>query len=132
MSCGQLENELKLFDSVILATKKILTAALYLFAMHLKAKIQLRTFRHSKMQSRDNLVLFSHFLCLFLFDIRKWMPSIHNLLSRFRNKISVSIKLIFSANQHFCWAHADSFLTLPLLSMPKLLIFWRHADTLKS
>jgi len=24
----------------------------------------------------------------------------------------VPIKLIFLANQHFCWAHADSFLTL--------------------
>jgi len=36
---------------------------------------------------------------------------------------SVPIKLIFfSAKQHFCWAHADSFLTLPLLNMPKPLI----------
>jgi len=47
--------------------------------------------------------------------------------------ISVSIKLIFfSANHRFCWAHADSFLTLPLLSMPKPLVFWAHADTPKS
>jgi len=38
----------------------------------------------------------------------------------------------FSANQRFCWAHADSFLTLRLLSMPKPLIFWAHADTPKS
>jgi len=34
----------------------------------------------------------------------------------------------FSANQHFCWTHTDSFLTFPLLSMPKLLIFG-HTQT---
>jgi len=45
---------------------------------------------------------------------------------------SVPIKLIFFSKSAFWWAHADSFLTLVLLSMPKLLIFWAHADTPKS
>jgi len=44
----------------------------------------------------------------------------------------VPIKPIFSANQFFCWAHVDSFLTLTFLSMPKPLMFWAHADTSKS
>jgi len=51
------------------------------------------------------------------------------------NKIlasSVPTKLIFSANQRFCWAQAGSFLTLTLLSMPKPPIFWAHANTPKS
>jgi len=45
---------------------------------------------------------------------------------------SLPINGFFSENQHFCEVHADSFLTSPLLSMPKPLIFWAHADTSKS
>jgi len=46
---------------------------------------------------------------------------------------TVPIKpIFFSANQRFCWAHADAFLTLTLLSMQKPPIFWAHADISKS
>ena len=36
-----------------------------------------------------------------------------------------------SANQHFCWAHADSFLDFPLYTIAKSRNFWVQADSQK-
>jgi len=45
---------------------------------------------------------------------------------------SIQLNSFFQQISIFCWAHADSFLTLPLLSMPKLQIFWAQVNTTKS
>jgi len=55
----------------------------------------------------------------------QWMDNIHKWTQL---DINVTIEQIFSANQRFCWAPVDSFLTVTLLSMPKLLIFWAHQN----
>jgi len=56
----------------------------------------------------------------------------HSTVLSYLSPTLFPLSRFFSANQCFCWAHADSFLTLTVLRIPKLLIFWAHADTLKS
>jgi len=73
-------------------------------------------------------VAFCYKVCIFDYSVKQKILAPRNASFELLLSTSVLIKLIFSANQLLCWAHADSFLTFPLLSMPKPLIF-EHTQT---